>query len=151
MGLALRRTVRTDPAYELLTRRFDDELWSRYGRMPPAYEGHADFVPDAVVVASDADLAIGCGGFRRRDAGEIELARLYVVESWRGQGVARAIVRELERWALELGAARAVAEVGMRQPEIVELYEASGYRLLDATESFGAGERWYSLQKALRR
>jgi putative acetyltransferase len=151
MGLGLRRTDGGDPAYVLLTRRLDDELWSRYGRTPPAYERQADFVPDAVVVASEDDLPVGCAGFRRRDAATIQLARMYVAESRRGQGVGRAIVRELEAWAIERGAVAAVVEVGLRQPEIVELYEATGYRLIDATETFGAGEQGYALRKTLRR
>jgi len=151
MGVGLRRTNGADPAYVQLTRRLDDELWSRYGKTPPAYEGHADFAPDAVVVADDGGLPVGCGGFRRRDGGVIQLARTYIAEARRGQGVGRAVVRELEAWAIELGCVAAVVEVGLRQPEIVELYEAAGYRVLDATESFGAGERWYSLRKTLRR
>lgn len=79
--------------------------------------------------------AVGCGGWRRRSPGTVEIKRMYVVETARGAGVARAILRELERTAWESGATRVTLNTGFRQPDAIAFYRAAGYRHTD--ERFG--------------
>ena len=53
---------------------------------------------------------------------------MFVRESHRRQGYARAILAELERTAAAAGRRRAVLETGTRQPEAIALYTSAGYR-----------------------
>ena len=55
------------------------------------------------------------------------MKRVFVPKSFRGQGVARAVMAELETWARELGFTVAILETGILQPEAIRLYEAAGY------------------------
>ena len=52
---------------------------------------------------------------------------MYVAASARGRGLARTILAELERTALEAGRRRMVLVTGSKQPEAVALYRSSGY------------------------
>jgi GNAT superfamily N-acetyltransferase len=81
-------------------------------------------------------VPVACGGWRRcisgadpvlRD-GDIELKRMYVVDTMRGRGFARELLAELERRAIEAGGLRMVLQTGTRQPEAIELYRSTGYR-----------------------
>jgi GNAT superfamily N-acetyltransferase len=74
--------------------------------------------------------AVACGGWRVHDgpAGpEAELKRMYVSPAARGRGVARAVLAELERTAVEAGYLRMVLETGLKQPEAIGLYTSAGY------------------------
>ena len=58
----------------------------------------------------------------------VELKRMYVASSHRGQGLARAVLAHLERTASAAGAVAMVLETGILQPEAMALYDSSGYR-----------------------
>jgi ribosomal protein S18 acetylase RimI-like enzyme len=81
--------------------------------------------------------AVACGGWRAPDAdpgdpdlrdGDAEIKRMYVAATYRGRGIARAVLAELERAAAAAGRRRMVLETGDRQPEAVALYTSSGYQ-----------------------
>ena len=78
---------------------------------------------------------ICCGGFKRLPDGECELKRMYVVPEMRGRGVARVLLRELERRAQERGYAIARLDTGPRQPHARRLFESESYV---AIENFNA-------------
>lgn len=80
-----------------------------------------------VVVAYRGDEPVGCGAFRAYGADAVEIKRMFVQPAHRGQGVAQAVLAELEQWTLESGYAATVLETGKRQPEAIRLYEKSGY------------------------
>ena len=59
---------------------------------------------------------------------------MFVDETARGQGIASSILRELEKWAAELGNTAAVLEMGNKQPEAAILYRKQGY---EVTPNYG--------------
>lgn len=146
----LRRTTSRDPAFIALTQRLDAELWERYGAIQAAYELHDELVSDTAVLALHGKTGVGCGCFLRYDETTAELVRMFVARDRRGRGIGRAIVRELETWATELGFWAVVLETGIRQPEAIELYEASGYRVVDNFGPFVGLEHSVCLRKQLR-
>jgi putative acetyltransferase len=81
----------------------------------------------AFLVAYVDGTAVGCGAVRRLDDTTAELKRMYVVPSFRGRGIGRALVDALEREARQLGATKVVLETGTRLPAAVRLYEGMGY------------------------
>lgn len=83
------------------------------------------------VVAYDALLAVGMGALRPLDDRVAEVRRMYVLPSHRRHGVARLILGELERRALDLGYRVLRLETGFRQQAALQLYETAGFRRID--------------------
>ncbi|MDT0268299.1 GNAT family N-acetyltransferase [Streptomyces sp. DSM 44915] len=88
---------------------------------------------------------VGTGGWRGRDTGDAEgyrdgdaeIKRMYVVAEARGLGLARRVLARLEDDARRAGRLRMVLETGTEQPEAMNLYASSGYRMLPREEHFG--------------
>ena len=78
----------------------------------------------------------GCGAWRSHgDDGHVaELKRMYTSPTFRGRGVARAMLSALEGSARDNGRRRVVLETGTLQPEAIRLYENAGYQRI---ENFG--------------
>ena len=89
----------------------------------------------AFVVGYEDAVAVCCGGIKRLPDGACEIKRMFVVESARGRGVARALLAELERRARELGYEVARLDTGPRQMRAQRMYERAGYV---AIENFNA-------------
>jgi GNAT superfamily N-acetyltransferase len=78
----------------------------------------------------DGEL-VCCGGVKRLTEGTCEIKKMYVVPAARGQGVARALLRELERLALELGYDIARLDTGPKQLHAQALYADEGYEAIE--------------------
>jgi putative acetyltransferase len=81
----------------------------------------------AFVVAWLDGEPVGCGAVRLLSPGRAELKRMYVRPAFRGRGVSRQVLSELEARAAALGATRVVLETGVYQPAAIGLYQASAY------------------------
>jgi len=126
--LTLIRCKGDDPAFIALTQALDRDLGARYGEKMGffgRYNRSAD-IETALVARLDGEPA-GCGCFKPVSDGTVEIKRVFVPAGLRGQGIARAILGELESWARELGNWEAVLETGELQHEAIRLYEAAGY------------------------
>ncbi|QNG18347.1 GNAT family N-acetyltransferase [Rhodococcus triatomae] len=124
----LHRTTPSDPWFVSLTTALDADLRARYGEAQDAYDAHNEMDPTArVVVAVAGAVPVGCGAFRHHAEGLVEIKRMFVVPGARGQGTAREILAELEKWAAADGYTGAVLETGRFQPESLTLYARAGY------------------------
>jgi GNAT superfamily N-acetyltransferase len=101
--------------------------------MPRA--GAAELSPPggAFFVGWRYDTPVCCGGLKRLSEDTCEIKKMYVVPAARGQGIARALLHELERAALELGYAVARLDTGPKQLHAQALYRDEGY---EAVEDF---------------
>jgi GNAT superfamily N-acetyltransferase len=86
----------------------------------------------AFVIASVAELPVGCGAVRRIGDGVGEIKRMYVVPSARGRGIGRALLTALEEEARPLGLSRLVLETGARQHAAMAMYERAGFSRVPA-------------------
>lgn len=125
-----------DPDAVKLTDEVQQEYVVRYGDQDATHVDPAQFVlPRGLFLVGYADVVpVACGGWRAHDEprdgllpGDAEIKRMYVVESARGKGFARAVLAELERAAAAAGHSRIVLETGLKQPEAIALYRSSGY------------------------
>lgn len=89
---------------------------------------------DNVVLAYKNNAAIGCGAFKKFDANNVEIKRMYTSVDHRDQGIATKILVELENWAFELGFISCILETGKRQKEAVNFYMKNFYKI---TENYG--------------
>lgn len=122
------RTTSENSDFAKLVRLLDADLARRDGEEHAFY---AQFNKTAalqhVIVAYQHNVAVGCGALREIEPGIMEVKRMFVVPEHRGQGIAAAVLRELENWAAEMDYKQCRLETGKKQPEAVALYSKSGY------------------------
>jgi putative acetyltransferase len=108
----------------------DHDLYDRYPQSSVHGLAPSDIADSGVVflVARVRGQAVGCGAVRRLEAEAGEVKRMFVLPEFRGRGIAKRILRELESIALELGFKILRLETGSRQPEAINLYASMGYR-----------------------
>jgi putative acetyltransferase len=77
----------------------------------------------------DSVHCVGCVAARfYREQTYAEIKRLYVDEDYRGRGLAKTLMVEIESGILEQGIDCARLEMGIYQPEADALYRSMGYR-----------------------
>lgn len=102
-----------------------------------------------VVVAYVNNSPVGCGAFKPYDNGTTELKRMFVLNEYRGRGVASAVLSELEKWAGETGFNKCVLETGKKQPEAIGLYKKYGYNLIPNFGQYAGVEDSVCFEKAI--
>ncbi|WP_407986829.1 GNAT family N-acetyltransferase [Kitasatospora sp. CMC57] len=134
--MEIRTTGYGHPDAAKLAAEVQQEYVQRYGEMDLTVMHPDHFDPPAglFVVGYLDDVPVACGGWRVKQAGpddvrdgDAELKRMYVSASARGRGLARAVLRHLERTAAEAGLTRLILETGTEQPEAIALYGSEGY------------------------
>jgi GNAT superfamily N-acetyltransferase len=88
----------------------------------------------ATVGSFDGDELVGHAALRPagpvQGADALEVKRVMVLPKYRGQGISKRIMTELETIARERGVSELVLQTGARQAEAIALYERIGYRLI---------------------
>ncbi|MFJ9609447.1 GNAT family N-acetyltransferase [Kitasatospora sp. NPDC101176] len=124
------------PDAQALSAEVQQEYVRRYGDPDETVMHAEDFeAPSGLfLIAYLGGRPVACGGWRAKQAGpdgvrdgDAEIKRMFVIPAARGRGLARAVLRHLERTAVEAGLTRAILETGTEQPEAVALYESEGY------------------------
>ncbi|HSK13760.1 MAG TPA: GNAT family N-acetyltransferase [Phnomibacter sp.] len=82
------------------------------------------------VVVYDGEIPVACGALKQYAPGVMEVKRMFTRPAFRGKGMARRVLHELETWAKELGYERCILETGIRQPDAVALYTKAGYTVI---------------------
>ncbi len=132
--LTVRRVRARDPELRPLLDELVVEYGTRYGRISAHTElsevPATDFLPPdgAFLVLIENGETIAGGAIRRYDEVTAEVKRVWTSSRHRRRGLARRVMAELERAALELGYQRVHLTTGPRQPEARQLYLAVGYR-----------------------
>jgi putative acetyltransferase len=126
--------IRTDSEnkyFQDLVKELDDDLKIRDGADHTFYSqfNKIDKIKYAIV-ALDNGMPVGCGAIKELTNDSMEVKRMYVPISRRGQGIATEILKELETWAHELKYSKCLLETGKKQPEAIELYKKNGYRII---------------------
>ena len=112
-----------------LVKLLDEDLARRDGEDHSFYAQYnkLDNINHALVLYKN-NLPVSIGAIKVFDAESMEVKRMYTLSDFRGQGLAKRVLFELENWAYELGYKRCVLETGKRQPEAINLYKKNGYK-----------------------
>ncbi len=125
-----KRTTAGHPDFISLISLLDAELWHELMEDQAKYD-QFNKVPDlqtaVVVYVGDEPVASGC--FKQYES-EVEIKRMYVKKSFRGKGISKLVLRELENWALELGFKMAKLETSIHFVTARKLYETNGYKII---------------------
>lgn len=89
-----------------------------------------------VVVAYEEDKPIGCGAIRKYADEIMEVKRMFVLDEYRGRGIASGILHELEAWAKELNYKKCILETGKIFFDAVGLYEKNKYSIIPNYEPY---------------
>lgn len=135
MNLSVVRTDATHPDFVALVKLLDAELALRDGQDHAFYSqfNKVDTIKYAIVLY-DGSNVIACGAIKHFNHSSMEVKRMYTLPAYRGRGVASRVLKELEKWTVELNYISCVLETGKRQPEAIALYEKNGYAI---TENYG--------------
>lgn len=146
----LKRTTSNDPDFQKLVLLLDQFLRSKDDEDHDFYAQYnkTDHIKH-VVVAYQNDVAIGCGAFKVFDENNVEIKRMFVVDSFRGKQVAHHIIAALEQWANELGYNSYVLETGTNNPIAIALYQKLGYEIVPNYGPYKGVETSVCLQKHL--
>ena len=129
-------TTPLDPLVVEVLADLGREYDSRYSDMfdQPAsveinrYPASTFSAPDGTFVVLVRDgRAISAGAFMRMSETTVEVKRMWTHADFRGQGLAKLILAELEAEATHRGYSIIELSTGPRQPEAVRLYLATGY------------------------
>ncbi|WP_160781532.1 GNAT family N-acetyltransferase [Flavobacterium sp. HBTb2-11-1] len=133
--LKLVRTNSQNEDFSSLIVKLDANLASRNGDMQEYFNqfNKVDSIKH-VIIAYVNGIAVGCGAIKQFDDKSVEVKRMFVSEEFRGRGISRKILSELENWAKELGYKSTVLETSNVQIEAVGLYTNSDYAI---TENYG--------------
>jgi GNAT superfamily N-acetyltransferase len=124
----------------------DDRFPSGFDPGDAASEGAGALAPPGgvfVVVRLDG-RTVGCGGVQRVDADVGEVKRMWIDPAWRGLGLARRLLAELEHHGSVLGYRRMVLDTNATLREAVALYESSGYAAVERYNDNPYAERWFT-------
>ncbi|TVT41214.1 GNAT family N-acetyltransferase [Hymenobacter setariae] len=148
--LQLVRTTSENPDFRALVQLLDQDLAARDGAEHSFYAQYNTIAQlNHVVVAYLGSEPVGCGAFKPYAADAVEVKRMFVQPAHRGQGVAQAVLAELEKWAGELGYTSCVLETGKRQPEAIGLYERVGYGRIPNYGQYVGIENSVCMQKTI--
>jgi putative acetyltransferase len=126
MEIELRQVSADDPQMLRLAEALRDEVEERGAHNGAARPGislaEAIKADNDTLVAFAGRLAVGMGALRLLDTGTAEIKRMYVVPEYRGAGVAKRILEELERRKRERGLRAVRLDTNARLVEANRMY-----------------------------
>ena len=144
------RTNSNNIDFQELVKELDADLKIRDG------EEHAFFAQynkidliNHVIVAYLNDEAVGCGAMKQYDDNTMEVKRMFVKPTSRGNGIATIVLKEVENWAKELDFSKCILETGIKQPEAIALYQKNNYTQIPNYEQYEAVESSVCFEKTL--
>jgi GNAT superfamily N-acetyltransferase len=97
-----------------------------------------------LVAVSGDGAVVGCGGVQRHAGDTAEIKRMWIDLDWRGAGIGRRLLAELETCAAATGYSRVVLDTNSTLKEAIAMYESAGYRLTDRYNDNPYAQRWFS-------
>ena len=129
--ICIKRTQSSNDDFRDLVIQLDKDLYNRYQNIQDVYDRLNKIESiDNVIVAYVNGQPIGCGCFKEFDSKTVEIKRIFVLSDYRGLGISKLILSDLENWARDLGFSKAILETGIKQPEAIGLYKKTGYLLI---------------------
>ncbi len=96
------------------------------------------------VIARSDDTIAACGGVQRHDDTTAEIKRMWVHPDWRGEGLGRRMLAQLETQVVALGYTRVVLDTNDTLTEAISMYERAGYRSIERYNDNPYARRWFA-------
>lgn len=133
--ITLKRTTSDNKDFEKLVVQLDAYLRVLDGDDHAFYAqfNKSNLLKNALICYEN-EIAIGIGAYKEYDYETFEIKRMFTLPEYRGKGVAKTILSELENWAKEEKYSVSILETGFMQKDAIHLYKKMGY---EVTENFG--------------
>lgn len=99
------------------------------------------------LICYDDGVAVGIGAYKEYDSQTAEIKRMYTLPEYRGKGIAKAILSELELWAKEENYTKAILETGYMQKDAIGLYQKLGYKVIENFGQYAGVENSVCMEK----
>lgn len=125
------KIIATNPTTEealTLTNELHADLDIRYGqgRIEEFTEENSLMIY-FLTVYDENNYSAACGALKHYNDDTVEIKRMFVRKEFRGKGLSKLILKELEKHAKKLKYKKIILETGYKQPEAVNLYKKFGY------------------------
>jgi putative acetyltransferase len=84
-----------------------------------------------VFVAYDNETPVGCAAFKLYQDGIAEVKRVFVRKDYRGRGLSKLLMEQIEKKAQERGYRSLILETGKPMKEAIGLYSKIGYQVIE--------------------
>lgn len=132
--MKIRYTSGDDKDFVMLCGMLDDNLNEIVGGEMQRKEYHQynklDHIHDVFVLYDD-NLPIGCASFKQYEEGIAEVKRVFVSKAYRGRGLSKLLMEQLELKAKEKDFRTLILETGKPLTEAIGLYTSLGYQVID--------------------
>ena len=102
------------------------------------------------LICYDGDKAVGIGAYKEFEPNIAEIKRMYTLPEYRGKGIAKAILTELEAWAKEENYTTSILETGFMQVDAIRLYKKLGYEVIDNFGQYVGVENSVCMRKIIK-
>ncbi|MGH1707635.1 GNAT family N-acetyltransferase [Enterococcus gallinarum] len=82
-------------------------------------------------VMYDKETAIGCAAFKKYATDTVEVKRVFISKNYRGKGLSKILLSELEKQVKNDGFSRLILETGKNNRAAVSMYKGLDYREID--------------------
>jgi len=103
-----------------------------------------------VVTAYVDNNPAGCGAIKKYSEKTAEIKRMFVRPEYRGKGIAKSILKELEAWAEELSYKECILETGKKLSKAIGLYQSSGYEIIPNYGQYAGVDMSVCMRKKLK-
>jgi len=103
-----------------------------------------------ILVAYENKVPVGCGAIKAYSDTCMEVKRMFVDETKRGEGLGLEILTRLEKWAAQLGCDSCILETGKRQVDAIALYKKAGYAVIENYGQYSGVENSVCFEKKIK-
>ena len=125
------RTTYVNPEFQKLVAQLNEDLARRDGKDHPLAQFNEISNLNYVVLVLLDNKPVGCGAISNYNQTAMEVKRMYVTPSYRGQKLGECILSELENWTKELGLSKCILFMGVNQPEAMKLYLRNNFSVIE--------------------
>lgn len=144
------RTSTSHHHFNLLVAKLDHELWVELEEDQSTYDQYNKVpgVATAVIVYhGTTPVAIGC--YKPYNHNTVEIKRMFVEKDYRGKGLAKRVLAELEQWALENNFSYAILGTSIYFNVAQHMYTQAGYAIIPNYDQYKGLEESICMQKKL--
>lgn len=148
--LTIKRTTTNDVDFVYLVSLLDNELWNELNEDQSTYDQYNQ-VPNikTAIIIYDEQIPVAIGCFKEYNNDTVEIKRMFVEKAYRGKGISKIVLSELEKWAIEKGFMFAILETSIRFKVAKKLYKNAGYIIIPNYDQYKYLEESVCMKKNL--